>query len=351
MTKRQVKYLASITAVMVTGLGAAPHPHESKHVVHPGQSIQKAVNKARPGDTIVILPGTFRESVRITKSNLTLRGSGADTVIKPAAGRTKNSCAQAGNGICVTGTADHVVRKVSIRSLTVSGFKNNAIWATGTDRLGVYGVTAEKSGKWGIAQQKSTRGVFNYNTARNNAETGIFIANTTEREGGSLDTKGAVIRGNTLSGNRIGVTIRRSRNLTIENNTVTGNCGGIFVVGDESKPRAGALSVVYNEVSKNNKYCAGNTRLPFIQGSGIVLTGAEDTLVRGNLVRDNVGKSPLSGGIVLFKSFVGALNERNTITFNVSLRNSPADQVNGDTGKGNKFRSNVCRSSKPAGLC
>jgi nitrous oxidase accessory protein NosD len=358
MTKRQITCLVSIAVAMTSGLGAAaPSAGLDRYAVHPGESIQEAVNAAEPGDTIVLAPGTYRESVLITKADLTLRGSGPATVIKPAptatpaTARAANACAKEGNGICVMGSADKVVEDVTIRSLTLSGFKKNGVWASGTDRLTVRSVTSEKNGTWGIAQQKSTRGVFRGNTVRDNGDAGIFLANTVDEEGGATDTEGAVITANTLTGNRIGVTVRRLRNLTVYGNTMTGNCGGVFVVGDESKPAAGAMTIRRNQIYQNNKYCPANPRLPFIQGSGIILTGSEATVVRANQVHDNVGSSPLSGGIVLFQSFVGATNTDNVIKDNDVQGNTPADLANRGGGSGNAFLRNRCLASEPAGLC
>jgi len=83
-----------------------------------------------------------------------------------------------------------------------------------------------------------------------------------------------------------------------------------------------------------------------------VLTGTEKTVVDGNRVVGNTGTSPLSGGIVLFKSFVGVTNDDNRVSDNVLDGNGPADLVNTETkGKGNTFRHNACRASKPSGLC
>jgi len=243
------------------------------------------------------------------------------------------------------------VEGTTVASLTLSGFAKNGLWVSRTDRLTVRRVTARKNGQWGIAQERSTRGVFRHNTARDNGDAGLFLANTTDTEQGATDTRGAVIEGNRLTGNRIGVTVRRLRNLSVENNTLTMNCAAVFIVGDESTPRAGALTVRGNDVYRNNKYCPKTARLPFLQGSGIVLTGAEDTLVTGNRVMDNTGASPLSGGIVLFKSFVGVRNERNRISDNLVRRNAPADLVDGETARGNTFRANTCGTSRPTGLC
>ncbi|MGW1766286.1 right-handed parallel beta-helix repeat-containing protein [Streptomyces sp. NPDC002073] len=373
MTKRQLMCLACTAVVVAAGTGAAaPSPARARHTVRPGHSIQAAVDAAKPGDIIIVLPGTYYENVLITK-RLSLRGQGTKTVIRPpataaapgtpvapaapaasgtpaASGRAL-ACSQADSGICVMGTAEHPLVGVDIRSLKVSGFKRNGIWASYTDRLSVQRVTAAKNGVWGIAQERSTRGLFSDNVARDNVESGLFIANTVDREGGATDTRGTVVRKNTLTGNRIGVTVRRVRNLAVHTNDVTGNCGGIFVVGDEGEPGAGDMTIRDNRIHKNNKFCKGNSRLPDIQGVGIVLTGAEETLVRRNSIRDNVGSSPLSGGILLFKSFVGATNTDNVIQDNVVRDNKPADLANQGTGTGNQFVDNRCDTSVPAGMC
>ncbi|MYY04383.1 MULTISPECIES: right-handed parallel beta-helix repeat-containing protein [unclassified Streptomyces] len=358
MRKRHITRLVSIAAASAAGLGAAapavPAAAAAGHVVAPGQSIQAAVDAARPGDTIVVRPGTYRESVVITKPGLTLRGYGDRTVITPpAAGRAgqDNACAGAGNGICVLGTAKGTVDGVSVRSLRVTGFARSGVWASWTDRLDVRAVTADANGVWGIAEQRSTRSDIRDSTARSNGDAGIFVANSVDEEGGATDTGGTRVRGNTLTDNRIGFTARRVRNLSVRDNTFTANCSGVFVVGDEGTPQAGAMSLRSNRITGNNKFCAATDRLPAIQGSGIVLTGAESTEVRSNEIRDNVGETPLSGGVVLFKSFVGAKNTDNTVSGNVVLGNRPADLADRDTGTGNRFTGNVCTTSAPAGMC
>jgi nitrous oxidase accessory protein NosD len=353
MTKCHIAYLACTAALIGAGLGAAPPVvvDEMTHVVSPGESIQKAVDAAQPGDTVLVTPGTYRESVKVSTPGLTLRGMGRDTVIEPSTKKAANSCAEGGNGICVVGTKDHNIEGVTVASLTVTGFTRTGVFAMATDGLTVRNVTAVKNGVWGIAQERSVHGVFRENTARGNGDAGLFLANTIKSEEGATDADGTVVEGNRLDGNRIGITVRRLRHLTIAGNHLTGNCAGVFVVGDENKPKAGALTVSDNYIARNNKSCPKTERLDALQGSGIVLTGAEETLVTGNRVVDNVGKSPLSGGIVLFKSFVGATSERNRIADNVLEGNAPADLVNTDTGKDNTFEGNSCRASKPAGLC
>ncbi|MFF0012610.1 nitrous oxide reductase family maturation protein NosD [Streptomyces sp. NPDC005374] len=353
MTKVRIAYLVCTAALIAVGLGAAP-PAAARHMTHvvvPGESVQKAVDSAEPGDTVLLTTGTYRESVKVTTPGITLRGMGRGTVIEPATTKAANSCAEGGNGICVVGTKDHDVEGVTVASLTVTGFTRTGVFAMATDGLTVRNVTAVENGVWGIAAERSVRGVFRGNTARDNGDAGLFLANTIKEEAGASDTGGTVVEHNRLEGNRIGITVRRLRNLAVEDNHLTGNCAGIFVVGDENKPKAGALTVRGNHIARNNKSCPKTARLDALQGSGIVLTGAEDTLVTRNRVIGNVGTSSMSGGIVLFKSFVGTTSERNRITDNVLEGNAPADLVNADTGQGNTFEGNSCRASRPTGMC
>ncbi|MBS0398682.1 MAG: cytochrome-c peroxidase, partial [Proteobacteria bacterium] len=42
--------------------------------VKPGQSIQDAVRKAQPGDTVQVMPGTYAETVYIDKDDIALVG-------------------------------------------------------------------------------------------------------------------------------------------------------------------------------------------------------------------------------------------------------------------------------------
>ncbi|MEW2615536.1 right-handed parallel beta-helix repeat-containing protein [Streptomyces sp. NPDC047880] len=367
MSKCHIAPLACLAALLGTGLGAAPHTAaHTVHVVKPGESIQKAVDSARPGDTVLLGRGIHRTSVDITTPGLTLRGMGRGTVLRPAAGtstaatapstasrapKAAGSCAAAGNGICVAGTKGHNVAGVTIASLTVTGFPKTGVYAHEADRLTVRNVTAVRNGVWGIATERSRRGVFRGNVARNNGDAGLFLANTVKEEQGASDTGGTVVEHNRLEGNRIGVTVRRLRNLTVAANHLTGNCAAVFVVGDENKPKAGFVTVRGNRIERNNKSCPKTARLDALQGSGIVVTGADDNLITRNVIRDNVGRSPLSGGIVVFKSFVGTTSERNRISGNRLEGNSPADLINTDSGRGNTFRDNSCATSRPAGLC
>jgi pectin methylesterase-like acyl-CoA thioesterase len=59
--------LAACAAVNIASADAA--------VVVVSTTIQAAVNKAKPGDTILVPPGTYRETMRVLKDNITILGS------------------------------------------------------------------------------------------------------------------------------------------------------------------------------------------------------------------------------------------------------------------------------------
>ncbi|MGX4734807.1 right-handed parallel beta-helix repeat-containing protein [Kitasatospora griseola] len=326
------------------------------HRVQPGASVQAAVDAARPGDVVELAAGNYPGSVTIATDGVTLRGQGNRSVLVPDPA-DHSACAAAGNGLCVTGVADDrgmPVRPVSgavVESLAVTGFAKNGIAAAVTDKLTVHQVASHDNGLQGISVEMSTRTVLTENEARDNGQAGIFVANWFDRKGGALETRGTQVSANRLTGNRIGLQLRRVRDLTATGNLASGNCGGIFVVGDDGVPRAGSLSVTNNVVRANNRYCEPNPRLDSVQGTGILLTGTEDVVVSENLVTDHSGTSPMSGGIVLYPSVVGAPNARAVVTDNILLDNLPVDLADLDQRNGSSFMTNSCRTSQPAGHC
>src|SRR5689334_19489190 len=106
-------------------------------VVHPGDSIQAAINAARPYTRILILPGVYRENLTITKEGITLDAKQA--TLMPPATPAASPCDDfgPGNGVCVIGQVDSLgnvtsfVRNVGVTGLAVTGFAGSGILAFG----------------------------------------------------------------------------------------------------------------------------------------------------------------------------------------------------------------------------
>ena len=122
-----------VVCFVVAGLTLASASSNSL-VVHPGESIQAAVDAASPGDTVVVRAGTYRESVRIQTDGLTLQAQGAVTLEPPHYG--EGQCYLPGHdvGICVlpadfdpaTWEYTNPVRDVTITGFRVTGFEGPA---------------------------------------------------------------------------------------------------------------------------------------------------------------------------------------------------------------------------------
>src|SRR6516165_9667671 len=69
--------LSSATATAASASPSVPAWGPGVIVVGPNQSIQAAVNKAHPGETVFLLPGVYHQTVQIRTDDITLRGSGA----------------------------------------------------------------------------------------------------------------------------------------------------------------------------------------------------------------------------------------------------------------------------------
>jgi parallel beta-helix repeat protein len=128
-TMALIVLVASGVALAVTKIGSAG---AQSSVVGPGESIQKAVNAAEPGDTIVVR-GVHREDVIIRKDGIKLRGD--DAVIEaPPRAKADSPCSKAAGrpqAICVWGDFNintgeltgQRVSDVSVSGFTIRGFK------------------------------------------------------------------------------------------------------------------------------------------------------------------------------------------------------------------------------------
>jgi len=330
-------------------------------VVRPGQSIQAAVNRAHPGDTILIKPGVYHQSVQIRKDGITLRGSGAfpgGTVLVPPKVFPKTLCNNpdfAGpTGICIlakklnikTGQVLSPVHNDTVTNLLVKGFPAIGVFGYGTVGMTVTRVVAIDNGAYGISRFESSGTLFAHDVATGSGEAGFYVGDSPHAD--------TVMRDNWASGNLFGILIRHARHILVKDNQLSGNCQGIIVIDDGQPGGAGNTAIVRNGVVKNNKFCPASEDAPPLQGGGIALVGATHTLVAHNGVFGNSGRQFNSGGIVVLSArpITGGSNpDFDTIAHNTAFRNHPADLRWDGTGIGVRFKANHCGTSDPPGFC
>src|SRR5918998_611628 len=109
MRRRVVLVLAATALTLLLASGVAwamgiGSAGAQRSVVGPGESIQKAVNAAHPGDTIVVR-GVHREDVVIRKDGIKLRGEDDAVIEAPARAKADSPCSETfgPEAICVLG--------------------------------------------------------------------------------------------------------------------------------------------------------------------------------------------------------------------------------------------------------
>ena len=321
--------LVALSLLVSTGFASAK---PKGHVVRPGESIQKAIKAADPGDTIVVLGSVHHESVVIKKDGISLRG--VDAVLKPPA---KPSSPCGASGFCVT--ADNV----SISGFTVRNFPATGIIAIGARNPKFMTNRAFNNGEYGIAAFSSTGTHIIANLTSGSDDAGIYVGDSPHAD--------ATVVANETYGNLFGIFVRNARHGKIVGNQVHNNCLGMLFLADAPGP-AGVFDVMGNKVVNNTRACPANEEGPPISGVGIALLGARGMEIKSNHIIHNVPSGPtgFSGGVVVTKGFGGTAPTNNTVVGNTILRNKP-DIFWDKSGSGNRLKPNNCKTSKPGRLC
>jgi hypothetical protein len=360
-----------------TGVGrAAPNPPCTVHVVAPN-SIQDAIDAAAPGATVCVDEGVYAENLLINKDGITLMGAGPQkTVLVPPA-QARPFCPVLEippigyeplgvNGICIAdlndeGEVQRTVNGVRVTGFTVRDFSGVGIMFGGTNRSRAdHNVAASNQG-YGITAFLSTHVQFEYNTSYGSGDAGFYVGNSPNAD--------FTVRYNTAFADLWGILVRDASTGTVTDNLVHDSCSGLVFLNTGTTTGVHNWRVSNNIVSHNNAFCsAEDAELPFsLTGVGILLGGADHIVLSANRVLSNqpggdpslVNNVPLAGGIVVvstanvsvFPGFYGGVAEHNTIANNAVLDNQPFDLVNDGLGTGNRFVSNRCETSLPAGLC
>jgi parallel beta-helix repeat protein len=258
-------------------------------VVHPGDSIQKAVDTAAPGTLIYLQAGTYLQTVTVDKAGIKLIGlpgaHGAQVVIQNPGGKA--------DGIFVTSNGGGFV----LKNVVVSGFDQDGVLLTGVNDFKLVNVTARNDGDYGLFPVFCSHGMIEGCSASGSGDTGIYVGQSSNIEVGY----------NVVHDNLNGIEIENSTNVRVVGNFVHDNTVGILV---DLLPKAvdGIQIVVSshntvegNFVLNNNRpNSASPTDITATEGSGlgILLVGGDHTTVQFNVVYGNN-----TGGIVLLSGF------------------------------------------------
>src|SRR5215210_3232253 len=238
--RRTIPLLATmaLTLLVASGLALAVGVGSAaadSSVVEQGESIQKAINAADPGDTIVVR-GVHREDVVIRKDGIKLRGE--DAVIKPPA-KADSPCAP--EAICILGDMNYQTGEITgprVSDVSVSGFTIRDFQAREQGEFPAYAIDVLHARNATVAGNRAIGNEGGIGLTSRSINTTIanndVIGNPESRDGidvedSSLTTIAKnVVRNMPEGTNAIGVR-NGSTNTAIAENDLVGNWVGAYV--------------------------------------------------------------------------------------------------------------------------
>ena len=303
----------------------------TRRVPEDHQTIQEAVEAARPGDLVLIGPGVYTEEVKVTVPSLIIRGRDRNRVVIDGEFLRPN-------GISVT--AD----EVAVENLTVRNALVNGLFWTGVRGYRASYVTAYNNKDYGIYAFDSADGLFEHSYASGSPDSGFYI--------GQCHPCDAVIDQVVAERNGLGYSgTNAGGNLQIVRSVWRANWAGIVpnTLDSELLPPFRQVDIVGNRVEANHNRDAPGVPLdwgPF--GNGIVLGGGNDSRVERNHVLDHVNNGILVTPNVDRHIWTAAGNR---VAGNLVEGSGRADlALAGPAGTGNCFEGNQARTSIPVGL-
>lgn len=362
--------LFAVLLLVVTPVLSVPTPGNDKNdddcdirVNYP-DSIQAAIDKAKPGDKIIVEKGTYKEQLTITKNGIHLIGKNA--VLVPPTPYKNNFCSGLSvdfpppngtglpteAGICIynkdTNLAPYqrelqhrkiasmgdYIKDVTIRGFKVEGFNGENIAVIGGQDTRISNNQLIGGYQYGFLTVGSKHTVANNN---------IVTITPFGFIGMCMDDKAdAKFKENEVSGYLIGLCGETSGGL-MKRNKVSDNCIGSFI-----DPGVKGLKIIENTFSGHGKFC------PPEFASGLVIQGAQDAQVLRNTfknIKNDPGKPPGTAIFVDNDAATGLKATGNVFKENVFVDNDFDIFVN-FTEPVNTFKGNKCsKGSVPASAC
>ncbi|MEZ4518007.1 MAG: cytochrome c peroxidase [Chloroflexota bacterium] len=178
--------------------------------VEEGETIQSAVDRAQPGDTIEIPYGVYHERVVVDLSDIVLQGipnESGEYPILDGEGVLSEGVIASGNNF-------------TVGNLQTINYTDNGILVEGATGVHFHDIYAENVGTYGVYPVKSTDVLIERIEVTGVDDAGIYAG----------QCENVIIRDSVACGNVIGIEIENSYNGEISNNHTYNSSTGIFVV-------------------------------------------------------------------------------------------------------------------------
>ena len=306
-------------------------------------TLQLAITRARPGDTIVLAAGAYPGGnlVPAAKHDLTIRGVDRNRVVLDGADVRRD-------GILVRADG------VSILNLSLHNFRRNAVYFVGADRYRMSYVTAWNVGGYGIYAEDSEHGVIDHDFVSGAADAAYYVGECRPCDAVLANVIGRL--------SAVGYSGTNASDVVIRDSVFDRNGAGILPnsYANEALPPVSDTTIVRNVVTGSGRARVPiRTALAGFVGIGIAVAGGNDHVVRSN----RVSGSELYGIAVFptarYVSFNPSVPEPgppwrprgNRVTGNVVTGSGRADlALATGSGPGNCFSHNTVRTTTPTRL-
>lgn len=293
-----------LAIVFVSGCGDsdsfAPPPPTT---VHPGQSIQAAVNAAPANATIYVEPGVYHESparpsaVVISKDGIQLiarSAPGQPVVLENAGGQMNGIVVAPADSMDISpneehpgehppcGENGHTIHGSTVKGFTVRGFDQFGVYLACVDGFMLSENFTDSDQLYGLFPVRSHNGTMTNNEAQNTTlDAALYVGQSDH----------ITISGNSTHENLLGLEIENSSDITATNNQVFNNTLGLIadvMPGLQKKDQTNVM-IASNDVHDNNRPNTGQQedteQTP--PGTGMVVLGGSMITVENNRVSNN----------------------------------------------------------------
>ncbi len=285
------------TALAAFGIALAPAASAKVRRVHKGDSIQKAINKSKKNDSVVVDPGTYKEKSRgcpglngqkcalvIKQKNLALLTKKGKNVKLEAKGGQDNGIGigKTTNPSCLSDSSKRL-KGTFVSGFTIKGFSNNGLYLSCAQSWRITHVQTKSDFEYGIFPSHSVSGRVDHSLASGAHDTGIYV-------GQSRDVR---VDHSTSKNNVSGYEIENSTNVRDDHNEAVNNTGGIlsFALPNLDVKTNTNNQIDHNVVTTNNSGNAcpepGDAVCAVPPGTGILILAADTNLVTQNQVTGN----------------------------------------------------------------
>lgn len=353
--------LVAALLMLATPIFAVPtKDSDCDTIVRPHESIQKAIDKAKRGDKIVVEAGVYYEQLTITKDGIHLIGKNA--VLKPPKnGLTTNFCTgltksfpptetDTNAGICIYGkgfvldtynrTLQHrkifrvgeYIKDVVVTGFNITGFSGENIALIGGKDVKISKNYLIDAIQYGFLTVGSEGTMAEKNVITSNFPVVPFI-------GMCMDDKSdAKFKDNDISNYYIAL-CGQTPGGEMCKNAVKNCCYGAFI-----DPGVKGMKVVENTISGRNPGCMPK------DGTGLVVFGASDTVVVRNTI-ENIRNNGTGVGIFVGDDEATGAKAMGNVFRKNRLRDNDLDIIPLASANDSVFKQNVCEGALTPGFC